>query len=205
MCIRDRVWGLADDAGVDTPIESASGYWVYDHGAIAPVVDRIRLMAYDYSVEQAGPIAPLWWVADAIASTSAVVPEEFHDKLVLGVGPYGRNWVVGTQGECPPDAEGRTNVFARSVLDLAEQRGGVPSFDPATDEWSFAYSLTVEGATTCIQNRIVRWIDAEGVAGRTELARRAGWGGVSLWALGYEDDEVWQALVTASRTPLPAE
>jgi len=145
-------------------------------------------------------------VADAIASTSAVVPEEYHDKLVLGVGPYGRNWSVATVGECPATAEGRTNVFARSVLDLATRRGGAPVFDPGAAEWSFTYSLTVDdGTTSCVQSRRVHWVDAEGAAARAEMARRAGWGGVSVWALGYEDDEVWQSVMNASRDPLPAE
>jgi hypothetical protein len=27
---------------------------------------------------------------------------------------------------------------------------------------------------------------------------------VSLWALGYEDDDLWQSVLTASREPLPA-
>ena len=42
----------------------------------------------------------------------------------------------------------------------------------------------------------------EGLAGRVEIARRAGWGGVALWALGYEDDDAWASLVASSRQPL---
>lgn len=212
------VWGLApdvieeaatggdDDSSTTVPIDTASGYWVYDHGAIAEVVDAIRIMTYDYSVAEPGPIAPIWWIADAVASTSAVVPEEFHDKLVLGVASYGSNWVVTTLGDCPANAEGKTNVTARSVFELADLRGGAPLFDPVTAEWSFAYALTVEDDTaSCVQNRQVHWVDAEGAAARAEIARRAGWGGVALWALGYEDDDVWQAILSASRDPLTAE
>ena len=51
---------------------------------------------------------------------------------------------------------------------------------------------------------MVNWVDQEGIAARVELARQAGWGGVSLWALGYDDDEAWNALVVASRRPLEA-
>jgi spore germination protein YaaH len=206
------VWGLAEDviqAARDdetvVPIDTASGYWVYDHGAIAEVVDAIRIMTYDYSVAEPGPIAPIWWVADAIAGTSAVVPEEYRSKLVLGVASYGSNWVTSTLGDCPTSAEGKTNVTARTVLELAALRGGIPAYDASTAEWSFAYALTVDDAgVSCVQNRVVHWVDAEGAAARTELARRAGWGGVAVWALGYEDDAVWQAIVSASRDPLPA-
>ena len=194
------VWAVADVDG--SPVAGA-GYTVYDHGTIAAHVDRIRIMAYDFSVAQPGPIAPLAWVQDVVDGTSAIVPEEWHDKLVLGVPSYGSNWVRSTVGDCPTSAEGRTNVTARTALGLAERRGGVPAYDPVTSEWSFSYPLTVDdGTLTCVQNREVHWVDAEGIADRVEIARRAGWGGVALWALGYEDAEAWNALVTSSRQPL---
>ena len=132
-------------------------------------------MAYDYSVGEAGPIAPIWWVDDARRESFAVVPEEYHDKLVLGVPSYGSNWVTSTIGDCPRTAEGKTNVTSRTVLDLAELRSGIPMFDPSTSEWTFSYALPVEDATTsCIQNRQVHWVDAEGAAARAELARAPG-------------------------------
>jgi HAD superfamily hydrolase (TIGR01509 family) len=181
------------------------GYWVYDHGTIAASVDAIRIMGYDYSVDAPGEIAPLWWVQRAVEGVSKAVPEEYHSKLVLGVPSYGYNWVSATSGTCPTTAEGKTTVTSRSVLDLATRRGGVPAYDPATAEWSFTYDLTVTDATTsCIQSRIVRWVDAEGAAARAEIARRAGWGGAALWALGYDDDAVWVALVAATRNPISA-
>ena len=179
------------------------GFWVYDHGAISEHVDAIRIMAYDFSVAEPGPIAPLAWVQDAIDGTSLAVPEEFHDRLVLGVPAYGTNWIVSVAGECPESADGRTNVTARSALELAARRQGVPEFDTVTGEWFFTYSLTFDdGVTSCVQSRRVHWVDSEGAASRVEIARRAGWGGVALWALGYEDQEVWDAVVTASRIPL---
>jgi spore germination protein YaaH len=122
---------------------------------------------------------------------------------VLGVPAYGSNWVVSTVGDCPADAEGRTNVTPRTVDDLAQRRGATPVFDDVTGEWSFAYALTVDdGTRSCTQSRQVHWVDAEGAAQRVHAARRAGWGGVALWALGYEDDGYWAALVEAATEPL---
>ena len=81
----------------------------------------------------------------------------------------------------------------------------MPAFDASTAEWSFSYALDVDaGGVSCTQNRKVNWVDSEGAADRAEIARRAGWGGVALWALGYEDDAVWQSVLTASREPLSA-
>ena len=188
----------------DESVTGDRGYWVYDHGAIAEHLDALRIMAYDFSVPEPGPIAPLTWVGDVIAGVSRSVPEEHHRKLVLGVPAYGSNWVTSTVGTCPASAEGRTNVTARGAGDLAARRNGVPVYDDLTGEWSFSYALEVsDGGSSCTQNRQVHWVGAEGVAARATLAREAGWGGVSLWALGYEDDDVWQRLVDAATAGAP--
>ncbi len=167
-----------------------SGFWVYDHGAIAEVVDGIRLMAYDYSTGEAGPIAPLDYVQRSVDGTTSVVDDD--TKLVLGIPVYGYNWAVSTQGTCPADAEGRTGVTARSVHDLVALRDALPESDPATGEWSFSYELEVsDGTTTCTQQRQVHYVDGDGAVDRIHIAREAGLGGVALWALGYEDAQVW--------------
>jgi HAD superfamily hydrolase (TIGR01509 family) len=193
------VWGSADaESGTGT-----EGYWVYDHGAIIEHIDALRIMAYDYSVAEPGPVAPVDWVGNVVDTLSAVVPEEYHDRLVLGVPAYGVNWVVSTLGECPESATGRTGVTARGAHDLAARRGGTPVYEPLTAEWSFTYALEVtEGEESCVQNRLVRWVDGDGVAERVMLARAAGWGGVSLWALGYDDPEVWNQLTLTARRDL---
>jgi spore germination protein YaaH len=134
------------------------------------------------------------------------VPEEYHDKLVLGVPAYGSNWVTATSGTCPSTAEGKTTVNTRNVLELSAKRGATPAYDAVTGEWSFSYNLTVADTTmSCVQSRQVHWVDSEGAAARAEIARRAGWGGVALWAMGYEDDETWQAMLNATRDPMAVE
>jgi len=182
------------------------GYWVYAHGTIAEHVDSIRLMAYDYSTSSAGPIAPLAWTRDVIDGALKAVPGEHHSKLVLGVPAYGYNWVVDTEGTCPADAPGRTGVTPASVDDLIARRGGNPLYDPVTAEWAFEYDLELtDGSASCVQRRQVRWIDAEGVRERVHLARRSGFGGVALWALGYDDPVVWSTLIASLSDAVPPE
>ncbi len=202
----DRTLAITIPPVYDASVTGDRGYWVYDHGAIAEYADTIRIMAYDFSTSSPGPIAPLAWVRQVVDGVTLAVPEEHHHKLVLGVPAYGSNWVAATSGTCPASAEGRTNVTTRSVLELAARRNGVPEYDPVTGEWAFSYPLTVDdGTTACVQTREVHWVDAEGIAERVAIARRAGWGGVSLWALGYDDDEAWTSLVAAARVPMSAE
>ncbi len=182
----------------DVDVVGERGFWVYALDQIAPHVDAIRIMAYDYSVAEPGPIAPLAWVAQVIEGVTGVVPVDMRHKLVLGIPSYGTNWVVSTQGVCPVTADGRTSVTAKTVGELATLRGAVPMFDEHTGEWSFSYDLTVDdGSATCVQSRRVHWVDAEGVVARTLMARDARWGGVSLWALGYETEDVWRAITSA--------
>ena len=179
----------------DDERSATSGYWVYDHGAIAAHVDRIRIMAYDYSVAEPGPIAPLAFVERSVDGALATGVE--REKLVLGLPIYGRNWPTGVTGTCPPDAalEDMTSVNSRTVDDLIERRGATPVYNERTGEWSFEYELEFsDDTTTCVQQRRVQYVDADGAKLRMDIAREKHIGGVSLWAFGFDDDAVWSAL-----------
>ena len=179
---------------------NASGFWVYDYGAIIDHVDRIRMMTYDFSVGSPGPIAPLEWVETAI--TGAIEATGSPDKLVLGLPAYGRNWVMSTEGDCPESAPGRTSVTARSVDDLLLRRSAVPVRVDETGEWTFDYELEVTDETgSCVQTRRVHYIDGDGIRLRMDLAREYRLDGVSLWALGFEDDDVWDEILPTLADP----
>ena len=45
------------------------------------------------------------------------------------------------------------------------------------------------------------YVDGDGVRARMDLAREAGLGGVSLWALGFEDDAVWEQVLPTVADP----
>ena len=201
-----RTLSVSIPAVYDAAVTGDPGYWVYDHGAIAPHVDSMRIMAYDFSTATAGPIAPVAWVAQVLDGVLDAVAPEFHDRIVLGIPAYGYNWPVASVGQCPDDAPGRTGLTPASLDDLLARRGPEPVFDPLTVEWSLEYDLEVSDASTsCTQTRRAHWVDAEGVAERVRMARRAGVGGVALWAFGYEDADVWAALVGASTEDLTPE
>jgi spore germination protein YaaH len=173
-----------------------SGYWVYDYGAIAPLVDSIRVMAYDYSTASTdpGPIAPLGWVQRIVAGTTAAVDDP--SKLVLGVPLYGYNWPTATSGDCPDGAApGVTSVTDRTVEELASDRGATPVYDVETGEWSFTYELEFDdGTTSCTQQRQVNYVDVDGIDQRVQMALQAGFAGASLFALGYDSTALWDTV-----------
>lgn len=196
---RDLILVVSIPPVYDAGRTAASGYWVYDHGAIAEVVDRIRLMVYDFSTSRAGPIAPFDFVQRSIDGTLSVVKDP--SKLVLGIPAYGYNWPISTTGVCPGPVEGRTTVTTRSIHDLLARRGGTPEYQPLTGEWNLLYELEYrEGDVSCVQTRQVIYVDGDGLAERIMMARKAGLGGVALWALGYEDDIVWDQIRSALST-----
>jgi HAD superfamily hydrolase (TIGR01509 family) len=182
-----------------------SGYWVYDYAAITPLVDTVRVMAYDYSIASGppGPIAPLSWVDSVIAATAKVSGDP--SKLVLGIPLYGYNWVVATSGTCPASAEGNISLSTREMAALAARRKATPTFDTANYEMTFAYDLPVgANGASCTQSREVHYVDANGAQVRMEHAVDGGFGGVSLFAFGYEDAATWTAIDTIAAQLSPA-
>lgn len=180
----------------DTGQTDDSGYWVYDYGGIVDHVDAIRIMAYDYSVDGSapGPIAPLDWVRTLIDGT--VDAAGGPGKLVLGVPLYGRNWVLSTTGTCPDGTPtGTEPVRIDTVDDLIARRSATPVYDAVTGETTFTYQVTFgEGDASCTQTREVHYVDARGAKVRMQMSVDAGMLGVSLFALGYEDDQVWNEI-----------
>jgi spore germination protein YaaH len=167
---------------------------------MAPHVDQIRILAYDFSTDKAGPIAPLSFVKQAISAAKKAVADD--SKLVLGIALYGYNWPIATVGTCPANKEGKTSVSQRNIDELIAKRTATPVHNPLTGEASFTYQLQVtDGTTTCTQTREVHYVDAEGARMRIDLARNQRLGAVSLWALGFDSPATWQSIAQLARVP----
>ena len=195
----------------DSARSDTSGFWVYDWHDIAPYVDRLRIMAYDYSVSSPGPIAPISWVRQIVAYAVTQVPA---GRIQLGVPAYGRNWVVSSTAGCPTDNMPFTTApTTRQAEALATQYGATKHWDASTAERSFTYRKVYAGhaadgsAAACTVTRKVVYDDAHAVLDRTELVARYHLAGVALWALGYEGAGQFTQLRTyarsvAKRTPV---
>lgn len=202
--VRDLATALHGAGKTLTVSAPPSGdYWVYDYEAIGKVVDAIRIMAYDYSTSQAGPIAPIDWVTDVVASAKKLVPP---GKLVLGVPVYGYDWPVSIVGTCPGGASGqptRANVSTKSAAALAARLGIVPTWDSTAAERTFTYTEPLSGvddagsAVACTVTHVVWYSDAGAVHDRAWLAERQDLAGIAIWSLGSDDDLVWQGIAAA--------
>lgn len=121
-----------------------AGYTVYAQDQIAAVVDRLRLMVYDWSVSSPGPIAPMTWVNSVIAYSNSVVPVS---KLQLGVPAYGRHWVTQKNANetCPDAALYKQSVQMKNFG--AVTAGHVVTRD-ASGELTSSWTQVVTGPRT---------------------------------------------------------
>lgn len=124
------------------------GYTVYAQPQIAPYVDRLRLMVYDWSITNPGPIAPNFWVKQVIEYSTAIakVPPK---KLQLGVPAYGRHWWTKQSASetCPDGAlKPVDSITMRETSGLASLHGVTP-VRHSSGELTFSWTERVTGST----------------------------------------------------------
>ena len=157
---RGKVLSVTAPAGLQTQSDS-TGYWVYAWGAIGPYVDRLRIMAYDYAVSSAGPIAPMYWVDPVVAHAVTQVDPA---KIQIGVPSYGRDWLTSLTGTCPNRAPvGASSSQSSSLFNKLDWASRKHEFD-ARYSSSFITNLFVDAAATIpgislIQRAVSSWDD----------------------------------------------
>ncbi len=141
---RGKVLSVTAPAGLQTQSDS-TGYWVYAWGAIGPYIDRLRIMAYDYAVSSAGPIAPMYWVDPVVAHAVTQVDPA---KIQIGVPSYGRDWLTSLTGTCPNQAPaGATSAQSNSLFNKLDWASRRHEFD-ARYSATFISNLFVNAAAT---------------------------------------------------------
>ena len=203
-----------DLLSVTTPpiYSDTTGYWVYSWKQLGPHVDRLRIMAYDYSTGQSrwnpavksqgdGAIAPMQWVQRIVDYAVSVVDPA---KVWLGVPAYGRNWVTGVTGSCPTSGEvpnlERVTWTSKEVNAKLTELAVTPTvsrYHSIHKERNLIYTRTFNGtnnagvARSCTVTRTVWWQDARSHYDRLIVARKAGMAGIAVWRLNGEDAEMW--------------
>ena len=179
------------------PATGKQGYYVYAWAEISPVIDRLRIMTYDYSVSKPGPIGPLSWIEDTLSYAVKVIPAS---KIYLGLAGYGRDWVTSVSGVCPSNVASVVKVGAKAAtfimsdaVSLATSYGAVPTYNEQFGEVTFSYQKTYNGTTTtglstsCTANRTAWYQDSKSYLARAQLVAKYRLGGVTAWTLGMED------------------
>jgi spore germination protein YaaH len=195
---RGHILTAAVPVEYDPALGGGSGYWVYDYKGIAPYVDKLRIMTYDYSFSAAGPIAPLPWVTNVAAWAVTQVPAS---KIEIGVPTYGKDWVTAVYGTCPVNNPPRTHEYtAAGAMALAASKRITPTWNATYAERTFVYGELLSGVSatgapaSCTVSRTVWYDDASSVMARVGLVGRFNLGGIAMWTIGGEDPAQWAAL-----------
>jgi hypothetical protein len=195
------------------PAGAQKGYFVYAWADIAPYIDRLRIMTYDYSVSKPGPIGPLAWTERTIKYAVSIMPAS---KVYVGIPGYGRDWVTKVEGTCPVEVAKVVKVGAkaatfvlRDAAALAQSYGAIPVYNEVFGEVNFTYNkvysgLTASGlATTCTATRNVWYQDARSFTSRMAFVSKYRLGGLAQWTFGMEDAAGAQAIRDAALAIAP--
>ena len=153
----------------------------YDLRRLAALNEFIVPMVYDehYQSGTPGPVASQEWFEKQLDQLEKEAPPE---KLVIGFGNYGYDWVMG--------ARGAVEVAFNDVMAAALANKGGIEWDDDTDNPVLRYNHNGE-------RHEVWFLDAvTGLNQVLEVADR-GFRGVGLWRLGGEDPALWKTLARA--------
>jgi spore germination protein YaaH len=181
------------------PASGKKGYYVYAWADIAPVIDRLRIMTYDYSVAKPGPIGPLSWTESTLKYAVSIMPAS---KVFVGLAGYGRDWVTKVDGVCPADvaktvvAGAKAATFIMSnAANLAAGYGATITYNDAYQEATFTYQKVYNGntstglSTSCTATRVAWYQDARAYQVRAQLVAKYRLGGLAAWTIGFEDPQ----------------
>ncbi len=153
---------------------SWSGPQAQDYAALGRVVDRFRIMVYDYhwSTSSAGPLAPLVWGEDVLNFAVSVVDPAL---IWLGAPFYGYDW-VGSSGEAITWNQAMARLAANgATLQWQDADGSGHVKEP----W-FSYGAHQVWFHNGLATRHrLRLADAHDIAG------------LAVWRLGNEDPAGW--------------
>jgi len=195
------------------PTSGKRGYYVYDWASISPMIDRLRIMTYDYSTSSPGPIGPTSWADLAVQYAVSVIPAS---KVYVGIAGYGRDWVTKVVGVCPSNVASAVSTSSRAATflmkdaaNLAASYGATPVYSTAHGEVTFSYTKVYSGtassglATTCTASRTAWYQDARGYAARAQLVAKYRLGGLTAWTLGMEDPTATAAVRLVAQSIAP--
>lgn len=170
-------------------------YWVYAWPQIAPHIDKLRIMAYDYSWDSPGPVGgPLSWVAKLAQYARSVVPAY---KIQMGTPTYGRDWVKSKSGTGCPSLSSKT-YDSRDIGSVLGVPANKWTRDSASAERVLRYTVKYNRGR-CTVSRVAFVPDDYTVRVRARQASRFGLGGIATWMVGSEQWSQWAGLRRIAR------
>ena len=203
---------------ITTPVhfpltEKQKGYTVYAWTEIAPSIDRLRIMTYDYSTGKPGPIGPISWVERTVQYAISVMPAT---KVFIGLAGYGRDWVIKVDGICPANVSKVVSTTAKAATfimrnagTLASTYGVTPTYNEQYQEATFTYQKTYNGnnasgqVTSCTATRTAWYQNPASYLARAQLVAKYRLGGLAEWTMGMEEKSATDGIRSTALTIAP--
>ena len=170
-----------------------------DPVALAPFVDRVIIMAYDYHYTGSsvtGPVAPgqgagVFSEFDTQAAVEAALEIMPSEKIILGIPLYGYEWE--SIGNTP-----RSAIIPTTGLVISNRRAESFLSDCAScsavfDQTDKENYIIYKDQQTNTYHQIF-YPDKKSTEYKVELAKEKSLGGIALWALGYEGETILEPL-----------
>jgi spore germination protein YaaH len=162
---------------MDDPSDSWTG--AFDYAALGKKADFMQVMTYDEHVpgQGAGPVAGLDWMT---GNLNYAVSQINPGKILLGLPAYGYDF----------DVTHNTGVQVdwKDSAALVASTGAHPVWDPVSESEHFDYTAA-DGSVHQV------WYEtAQGIQDKAHFAVTLNLAGVSMWALGFENNAFWSAV-----------
>lgn len=186
---------------IDAYAAAASKHMLWDIEKIAPLVDYIVVMAYDFhtrSSARSGPVAPLLsdgetWSESINGYLKAYTQKVSPEKILLGVPFYGYEWQT-TSAEPQSFTFPQTGATAsyRRVSELLARKEEL-QLQEHWDEAALSPYLTY---TQNGNHYTVYYENAQSVAYKLEYVRQLDLAGIAIWSLGYDGPsrDLWESI-----------
>ncbi len=186
---------------IDMYAGAAENMQIWDVKEIAPYVDYIIVMAYDFhrsSSQKAGPVAPLFgdtanWEESINLYFQSFLQQAPREKIVLGIPFYGYEWQTTSRdakSHTFPDT-GATASYSR-VLELLERKDELKVQEHWNEMALSPYISYVEDG----EIYVVYYENSRSISYKLDYVNQLDLGGIAIWALGYEGEsrELWDVL-----------
>lgn len=154
----------------------------YNYVALAPYVDLVTIMTYDYSYSSGapGPVAPVTWQEKVL---NYAVPIFGAGKVLLGVPFYGYDWNLTQREKDPTNYRANSRNFDETIK-LGQDNTGTFGFDNSSKSPYLNYISNDEIHQVWFEN-------AQSIQAKFDLMKKQQIRGFAVWRLGHEGQEFW--------------
>ena len=158
----------------------------YDLAVLGQLADYLQIMTYDQHGPwgEPGPVSGLDWVDACLAYETALVDPA---KLLMGLPAYAYDWDLTASDAASGDFIAG-DLYWTDIPALLEKPGVKIHRDAAAQSPWMTY--TEDG-----HEHEVWYEDVESIEAKARLVPQYNLGGLSVWALGQEDKNFWEAAV----------